>query len=212
MRRVAGRVWFAVTAVAVLTGLVVQVFVTAGATTGLFPTTAGRLVNLFCYFTIQSNVIVLVTTALLAANPARGSTAFRVFRLAGLIGIAVTGIVFHTVLAGLNELAGAAKLADFLLHTASPLLTVLGWLLFGPRGGIDWRVIGLALIYPALWLVFTLVRGPIVDYYPYPFIDVDALGYPRVLLNCLVVALLFFALAAGARALDRVLTRRVVVS
>jgi hypothetical protein len=202
------RTWFAVTALVALIGLITQIQVTANITTGHFPTLTGRLFNLVCYFTIQSNIIVLVTCALLAANLDRHSTVFRVFRLAGVLGIAVTGVVFHTVLAGLNELEGAAAFADLMLHTLSPLLCVVGWLAFGPRGGIDTRVIGFAALFPVLWLVFTLIRGPIVDYYPYPFLDVGLHGYGTVLLNSLVVAVLFLGLAFGARAVDRVLVRR----
>ena len=53
------------------------------------------------------------------------------------------------------------------------------------------------------WLAFTLIRGEGTGFYPYPFVDVSTHGYGRVLLNCLLVALLFLALAAGATLLDR---------
>ena len=207
-KRTISRIWFGLTAVVVLIGLAVQVVVTARFTGGHFDSVAGRTFNLFCFFTVQSNVIVGVTSALLALNPDRPSTVFRVFRLAGLVGIAVTGVVFHVVLAGLQELQGYAAFADFMLHTASPLLCVVGWLLFGPRVASGPRVVALALLYPLAWLVFTLVRGPLVDFYPYPFLDVRVHGYPAVLLNCVIVGVLFTALAAAATALDRTLARR----
>lgn len=206
------QVWFGVTAAVVIVGLVVQVVVTAQVTDGHFPSLAGRIVNLFCFFTIQSNVIVGVTTLLLALRPDRGSTAFWTFRLDGVLAIAVTGIVFHIALADLHELRGAAAFADFMLHTASPVLCVVGWLVFGPHGRIGRRTVVLSLIFPVAWLVFTLVRGPFVDFYPYPFLDVRLLGYGQVLLTCLLVAVLFLALAAGAAALDRVLARRLPTS
>ncbi|MGX7827288.1 Pr6Pr family membrane protein [Actinokineospora sp. 24-640] len=204
--RSAARVWFGVTAVVALAGLAVQTAVSATATTGVFTTPAGRVLNMFCFFTIQSNVIVVATSALLARDPDRAGPVFAVFRLAGLIGIAVTGVVYHTVLRGLYELQGPAHVADLLLHTASPVLTVVGWLLHGPRDRIAARTAACALLFPALWLVFTLARGPIADFYPYPFVDVTRLGYPAVLLNCLLVAALFLALAFGARVLDRALS------
>ncbi|CCH33898.1 Pr6Pr family membrane protein [Actinosynnema sp. NPDC047251] len=203
----ARRLWFAFTALVVLVGLVVQVVVTSQNTAGRFPDLGPRLVNLFCFFTIQSNVLVLLTHALLAADPDRPSTLFRTLRLDGLLGIAVTGVVFHTVLKGLADLGGGAAFADFLLHTASPVLCVVGWLAFGPRGAITARVIGWSVVYPLAWLAFTLVRGAIIDYYPYPFVDVTELGYGRVAVNCLVISALFLALAYGALHLDRLLTR-----
>ncbi len=41
------------------------------------------------------------------------------------------------------------------------------------------------------------------DYYAYPFMNVAEHGYPTVLLNCAVVAVLFLAISFGALALDR---------
>ncbi|MEJ2856129.1 MULTISPECIES: Pr6Pr family membrane protein [unclassified Saccharothrix] len=202
------RGWFGFTALVVLVGLVVQILVTAGDSTGRFPDLGPRLFNVFCFFTIQSNVLVLVTSALLAANPDRPSTLFRALRLDGVLAIAVTGVVFHTVLKGLHALTGAAAFADFLLHTMSPVLCVIGWLAFGPRGAITGRVIGWSVVFPLAWLAFTLVRGAVIDWYPYPFVNVTALGYGRVLLNCAAVAVLFLALAAGALWLDRLMSRK----
>lgn len=202
------RMWFALTALVAFTGLAVQTSVTATAEGGQFDTVAGRIFNMFCYFTILSNVLTCATHTLLARDPGRDGPVFRAFRLAGLIGIAVTGIVYHAVLRALYDMTGAAHVADLLLHTATPILAVLGWLVFGPRGLTSARTALHALLFPALYLVFTLIRGPIVDFYPYPFLDVAANGYGRVLLNSLVVAALFLLLAFGAVALDRVLGAR----
>ncbi|GAA4440343.1 Pr6Pr family membrane protein [Actinokineospora soli] len=199
------RLWFAITAAVALAGLAVQSYVSA-TTPGVFATPAGRIFNMLCYFTIQSNVIVFATHALLAADPTRSGPVFRAFRLAGLIGITVTGVVYHTILRSLYDLTGLAHVADLLLHTATPILTVVGWLLFGPRGLAQPRTAFYALLFPALYLVFTLIRGPIVDFYPYPFLDVALHGYGAVLLNSLGVAALFLFLAFGAVALDRLLS------
>ena len=199
-----GRVWSWVTAAAVLAGLVIQLFVTANATEGFFSTTPERVLNVFAFFTIQSNILLGATVLL-----DRRSTLFRTLRLNGVLCIAVTGIVYHLVLAGLDELTGWAAVANFLLHTATPLLGVLGWALFGPRGRTDLRIAGWSVVFPLLWLAFTLVRGEFVGFYPYPFVDVNEHGYGQVLLNCLLVAVLFLALAAGATALDRRLSKTV---
>ncbi|NUR94542.1 MAG: Pr6Pr family membrane protein, partial [Kribbellaceae bacterium] len=147
-----------------------------------------------------------------AAQPARPeSTLFRTLRLNGVLCIAVTGIVYHAVLAGTDDLHGWAAFTNFLLHTAAPVVGVVGWLLFGPRGETDWRIVGWSIVFPVLWLVFTLIRGAFVHFYPYPFVNVDEHGYGRVLLNCLLVAVLFLALAAGANTLDRRLYRKTTV-
>lgn len=184
-----------------------QLIVVVGYHGGQFATVGGRVFNMFCYFTIQSNVIVGVTCLLLALKLDRRSTVFRVFRLIGLIDIVITGVVFHIALAHLQELNGHAAVADQLLHTVVPILAVLGWLLFGPRGLTSPRIAVLASLYPICWAAFTLIRGPISDFYPYPFIDVRKHGYPIVFLNISLVALLFLLLAGGAILLDRWLSR-----
>ena len=208
----AGRVWYAVTALVVAVGIVVQLFVTAGSSDGYFPDNPDRVFNVFAYFTIQSNLLLGGTCLLLALDPERWQTLlFRTLRLNGVVCIAVTGIVYHLVLAGSDDLHGWAEAANFLVHTLSPLAGVLGWLLFGPRGLTDRRIAAWSIVYPLLWLVFTLVRGEFVRFYPYPFVNVDEHGYGRVLLNCLLVAVLFLALAAGATTLDRRLRRKTTV-
>ena len=51
------------------------------------------------------------------------------------------------------------------------------------------------LVYPIAWVVYSLVRGAIVDWYPYPFLDVETLGYAEVLLTCAVLAVAMVALS-----------------
>jgi hypothetical protein len=204
-RALAGRLLALATALVVAVGLVAQVLATARRDSGYFDTDASRVANVFAFYTIQSNVIVLVTCAVLALRPRRPRGQwFWVLRLDGVLCIAVTFVVFHLALADLQDLEGLDKLADSLLHTASPVLCVAGWLAAGPRRHVSWPVVRLSLAFPVLWLVFALVRGPLVGgWYPYPFLDVEDLGYPRVLLNAVLVSVLFLALAAGARWADQ---------
>lgn len=202
---------FGVTSAIVIFGLVLQLglSVTADADAGYFSSTPDRIVNFFSYFTVLSNVTVAVTTGLLAIRLDRRSALVRTLRLDGLVGIAVTGVVFHLALSDLQELTGWNAPADFLLHALSPILAVLGWLVLGPRRQISQRVVLLAVIAPICWLVYTLIRGSLVqdrvgnDYYPYPFLNVQEHGYPVVLVNSAVVAVLFLAISFGALALDR---------
>jgi hypothetical protein len=199
--------WFGLTALAVFAGIVIQVFVSANAKAEFFHSAGGRVFNVFCFFTIQSNLIVGVTSLLLALNPHRSSTVFKAFRLTGLVAITVTGIVFHAVLARLLDLESWGLVANNLVHTVVPVMAVLGWLMFGPRGLTSRRVVWLSVLFPIAWLIFVLIRGPIVHFYPYPFVDVIKLGYVRVLINCVWVSVLYLGLAAGFTALDTRLAR-----
>jgi hypothetical protein len=193
----------AATAVAALAGIAVQVVVPAGNDEGaVFPTTAGRVFNVFCFFTIQSNLLVAVTSILLLIRRDRTSDGFWAFRLSGLVAITVTFAVFHTVLSRLYEFDGWDAVANQLIHTVAPLLAIAAWLLAGPRGHATPRIALLSLLPAGAWLVFMFVRGELIDYYPYPFVDVGDLGYARALLNAALVGALFYGLARGAVWLD----------
>lgn len=130
-------------------------------------------------------------------------------RLTAVIAIAITGVVFHLSLKGPTELTGKAVTADWILHTASPILGVLGWALFGPRGRVTRKIVQFSVVFPLLWLAYTLVRGALVEdrtgrpFYPYPFLDVVDHGYALVFVNIALVAVLFFVLALGALAADK---------
>ncbi|MBA2552187.1 MAG: Pr6Pr family membrane protein [Geodermatophilaceae bacterium] len=154
-----------------------------------------RLVRLLSFFTIQSNIIVTAVALTLVIRPDRDGQLWQIARLAALVCITVTGIVYVTVLRGLVELTPAGRVADTGLHYLTPLLVVVGWLAFGPRPRIGVRVIVATMLYPALWLAYTLSRGELTDEYPYPFVDVTAEGYAAVALNCVVVTALFLAVA-----------------
>ena len=201
------RAWHGAIALAVLFGLVLQVVITVRAP-GTPPahavgTLAGaplatRLVRVLSFFTVQSNVLCLIVSAQLARDPQRDGRLWRVVRLAALVGITVTGIVYATVLARIHEPKGWEQTANnAIFHYVVPVLTVLGWLLFGPRPRIDRATILAAAVWPAAWLAYTLVHGAVSKWYPYPFVDAVTHGYGRVLVNVLGV-LVVFGLAAGA--------------
>lgn len=169
-----------------------------------------RLVRLFSFFTVQSNVLVIVAAWSLAVRPDRDGRLWRVLRLDAVVCIAVTGLVYAVVLRPIVSNEGWAVLSDNGFHVVVPVAAVLGWLLFGPRPRVDRRTLAWSLAFPLAWLAYTLIRGAVVHEYPYPFVDVDELGYARVLVNCLGVTLLFLALAGLAMLADRRLPARPV--
>ncbi|MDT9594073.1 Pr6Pr family membrane protein [Nocardioides zeae] len=168
-----------------------------------------RLVRLFSYFTIQSNVLLLVASASLAVRPGRDGRWWRVLRLDALLGILVTGIVFATVLAPIVEVEGAAAWANTGLHYVAPWAALLVWLVVGPRPRIDARTIALAFGWPVAWIAWTFLHGAITDWYPYPFLDAAAEGYAAALLGTGAVVVLAAVLVAALAALDQRLPRRV---
>ncbi|HEY1916225.1 MAG TPA: Pr6Pr family membrane protein [Streptosporangiaceae bacterium] len=204
------RAWHATIAVLACAAIVVQIViavrvsgvpheVTAGVLRG--SSLPGRIIRVLSFFTVQSNLLSGLVSAQLAARPNRDGPAWRAIRLAALTGITVTGIVYSTVLAAIHEPNGAAEtVTNLIVHYIVPVMMVAGWLLFGPRPRAGRTPVAWSLLFPVLWLAYTLIRGAIWTWYPYPFLDVTSHGYPRVTLNALAVTLVL-AVVAGLFAL-----------
>jgi hypothetical protein len=182
--------------VAVLAGVVLTASGPA-TVTGLLP-----------YFTIQSNVAYGIFAAWAAF---RGRATPPVLKGAVTLYVAITGLVYHLVLT--NPASGFAvgpvqrdlpeAIGNQLLHTVVPLLAVLDWLLFDGRGRFRWRHALLWLAFPLAYLAFALLRGLIVDKYPYPFINVTELGYAGVSISSAGFAVAFWLLGLAFVAIDR---------
>jgi hypothetical protein len=209
------RGWHGLVAVAVATAVVLQIViavrisgvppdVTAGVVRG--SSLAGRVIRVLSFFTIQSNLLTGLVSAQLAVRPDRDGRAWRALRLAALVGITVTGIVYSTVLAAIHQPSGAAETTvNVIVHYVVPIAAVAGWLLVGPRPRISCRVIAWSMLFPVAWLAYTLIRGAIWAWYPYPFLDVPAHGYGPVVLNCLLVTAVLVLVAGVFAAGDRLL-------
>jgi hypothetical protein len=160
------------------------------------------------YFTIWSNIAVGVAVTLLAMDPDKDTVARRVLRLSSLLMITVTAIVYQVVLAPGIDVEGWSLLTDPILHAVTPLVTVVVWAVWGPRGWITARLLPGALAVPLLWILWMLARGAVVDAYPYGFANVAGLGYAVVARNLTLVLLFALGLAAAFWRLDVVLRRR----
>lgn len=167
------------------------------------PDLGTRLVRFCSYLTIWFNVLVAWSTATLALGRDRDTRAWRALRLDAVVLATVGGLVHFLFLRPLLDLTGWDLVADRSLHIAVPLLALVGWLAFGPRGRASASDLGPFLLVPVGWLGYTLVRGEVVGWYPYPFIDVGEHGYGVVALNALGVAAAMVLAAWGATALDR---------
>ena len=155
--------------------------------------------NFFSFFTIQANLLAICVLALAAlVRPGERTAAFDSLRGAATLYIAITGVVFALLLSGLQEsLDTHTPWMDFVVHKLTPVVLVADWLVDPPRHRLPWRVALAWLCYPAAWFAYTLVRGSIVGWYPYPFVDVAAHGYGRVLLNAAVLLVGFAVAAVG---------------
>jgi hypothetical protein len=156
------------------------------------PSHAVRVWRFFSYFTTQANLLVVATSFTLARSADRDGPGWRVARLNALTGITITALVHWFLLHPLDHFRGLLWASDTLVHIIVPVLVVLGWLVFGPRRRISLRVVGLGLIWPVAWLLYTLFVGGITRWYPYFFLDLGETGRGEVTLYCLAILILLF--------------------
>ena len=129
--------------------------------------------NVFSFFTIQSNILAAFT--LLWLEFRRDSVMNRIaiaIRPAVVLYMSMTGIVYAVLLAPVSADVGlTAPWVDKVLHVVAPIVVVGDWFLDPPLRAPDVRDIPKWLVFPIAYLVYSLVRGSIADWYPYPFLD-----------------------------------------
>lgn len=147
-------------------------------------------VDLFSFFTIQSNVL---AAAAWAAGAVRPEWAVRhpVLRGActGYLVIVATVYIVLSFGQGKEEyLQLTAWWVDMITHQILPLAIVVEWVLVPPRRTIPARVALAWLLYPIVFFVLTMIRGWFSGWYPYAFLQPGYWGgYSGVLLNALIV-------------------------
>lgn len=170
------------------------------------PGPLGRTVNFFSYFTILINIVAALALTLpwLAPHSAVGRF-FRAptVRTAIATYIIVVGTTYFLILRHLWAPQGWAFVADASLHYLMPVLFVLDWLLFVPKGTLKFTDALAWLPFPLAYMLWTFAYGALSGFYPYPFVDVSKLGYGRVAANALGLFAVFLALSLVMIAIDR---------
>ncbi|MGW4928501.1 Pr6Pr family membrane protein [Agromyces sp. NPDC004153] len=173
--------------------------------------------NFFSYFTIQSAMLAVATLgiaaayALLAPNDPPWLGVLRTMVTAYLL---VSGIVFALIVsqASTRDYRVDVPWSDTLLHWVVPALAVIAWTtdsIMAVNPPVPWSTVGWVLVYPSLWLPYTLWRGADVGWYPYFFLDEAQVGGALgVALYCALVLLIFVAVTAVLVAINRALWRR----
>lgn len=167
----------------------------------------GSIVNFFSFFTILVTLMLIAAMALPVLAPASvaGAYLFRPSTRGGLLlYTVVVGLVYAIVLRQLWNPTGLHAVADAIVHDAAPVLTVIDWVVFVPRGRLSWRDAVAWLAVPAVYGAYTLAHGAVSGFYPYPFLDAGVLGVEAVLATMAVFAAGFLALGLGIVAVDHI--------
>ncbi len=135
-------------------------------------------VNFFSFFTIISNIFGAAVLLAAAFGLPEDEHLRDVLRGTATLSLVIVGVVFSLLLANLDS--ELIPWANAIVHYAMPIYIALDWCLDPPRTEITRRDATVWLALPAAYLAYTLVRGAVVHWYPYPFLTVDAIGYASV--------------------------------
>lgn len=148
-----------------------------------------RVVDYWSTFTTEVNlaaaVLFVVGAVLLFRGAGAGPAWISVLRLCVLAAIILTSVVYNVLLRGQPVPAGSQlDWANNTFHVVAPILFLLDWLIAPRTHGVRFRFAWFVLVYPIVWLAYTLIRGPLVPdeiartpyFYPYGFLNPDGPG------------------------------------
>lgn len=170
-----------------------------GITLNLWHRDAYAVISMLSYYTLQSNIICLVAFVFFVIKEIRGKDANDIYYLvkgAIVIAIIITAVVYRLALApnsfemdSLKQSINNKMLANFFVHTLSPILVFFDYILFDEKGNfkkyypIIWLFIPLQYVfyvYTYSWRGGTFYGIGGSRKYAYSFLDYELIGYKGV--------------------------------
>ncbi|MFE3229165.1 Pr6Pr family membrane protein [Nocardia sp. NPDC059228] len=163
--------------------------------------------NFFSYFTIQSNILGIIVLLVGGLRDPAGRR-WQVLRGAATLYLTITLVNYAVLLADIDVQLTERWINDT-LHRAIPIVLIADWLLVTAGLKPTIRLILGWLAYPLAYGAYTLLRGPLADWYPYPFIDPRDQGYAQLSGGLVIMAVIFAILGVLAAALNGLVPRAV---
>ena len=181
------RLCAAILALITLSGLLIRLVLA----TEQFGSFLSGLSHLYQFFTIVTNTLVFLVMFFIAI----GKTVHRVIVHSTVVSIMGVGIIFHALLSHAGAQDGLDGLANLITHTVVPVLTPLWWVIHSDLRSMKWRDSFFSLLWPSAYCVYALMRAEFSNFYPYPFIDLQKLGWNGLLHSVFNLSLAFLVLA-----------------
>jgi len=152
-------------------------------------------IHFFSYFTLLTN---LLAGFFLISYANQKEWAIQNGALTAVtIYLFMIGLVYQLALRFVWNLTGWSQIADEMLHSINPILILLVWFAKENTSELRYQMILKWLIYPALYLLFIWIRGTISGFYPYYFMDRNALSSYDFYINVLVLIMLVVLFSFG---------------
>jgi hypothetical protein len=169
-------------------GVLLQLWLSIGFARAHGISLIGGLIIYFGYFTILTNIFVALVCTAGSLSP-RAAHHVSVYSLP-LVGCAtaailVVGLAYHALLREIWAPQGGEWVANLVLHYLVPAGALLHWMSYPYTDRSAWWAPLSWCWYPLAYFAYVLTRGELLFSYPYPFIDVLALGYTQTVINAI---------------------------
>jgi len=123
------------------------------------------------YFTILSNIFTTILFFYIGfrKNTKKSLINIDSFRGADVLYMSITGIIYNFILAATST--NDLPVVNFVYHQLMPIVVLLSWFLFPPKKHLKFIETFFWLLFPFFYLVYTLIRGALINWYPYFFTD-----------------------------------------
>lgn len=134
----------------------------------------------FSYFTVLSNILITFVFLYLSSMPQKKAMKHPLIRILygpAVLYMMITGIVFWTILRHHHlQVTSSYQWINLTMHGLMPIAAVVSWTLFAK--GLQLRNTDALwwLVFPLLYVFYTLIRGPFAHWYPYPFLNPAVVG------------------------------------
>jgi|KBSSwiStaDraftv2_1062776.scaffolds.fasta_scaffold996491_1 hypothetical protein len=160
------------------------------------------------YFTLLTNIFVALIWVRTALRP---ETRMARLEAAGAVSIVMVGIIYHLLLASRWNPQGLQLVADIILHTATPILFALYWLI-RPHGRLKWIDAFALVIWPLAYCPYALVRGAFDSWYAYFFLDPNHMSPVQLVTSIAGLSSVFLVCALVLIGVDKILAKRAAPS
>ncbi len=148
------------------------------------------------FFTHVTTLLVAIMLALMAVAPdSRHAWNRPSLQSALLLYVAIVALVYAALLQGQWNPQGLRLVTDRLMHVVLPIAYLGFWLTAVAKGRLRWLDPLYWLIVPVVYTIYAIEHGKAVGRYPYPFFNLNKIGYWEMILNSL--GLLLFLIVLG---------------
>jgi hypothetical protein len=165
----------------------------------------------FVFFSIDSSIlagVVALVGAYVLLSGKEESERLSTLRLVATVSMIIVGVVYHALLGdGAVDARDIGyewpRVPNLVIHTWAPIALFFDYLLSYKGVLPRWRKALWVIVYPLVWLSFSVVRGLLDNWWPYWFINPNSeIGISGMLTYIVIIAISFISLGylvSGAR-------------